>query len=105
MFANAEMQVPSAMILGGKTHCSFKAQTRLARRTEVRRTAHQPGMPRADGVENFPRGVARRHSLFVFWERGNVRVPALRQLTVMKSVKFIREFGILGAEILHPREP
>ena len=57
-------------------------QPRLARRGQVRRAAHQPRHVLAEGVEHLAGGVPRGHALRVGRERGQVLVPALRQLAV-----------------------
>ena len=55
VFANAEVQIATAVFLGLEIPGSLKCKPRFGRGRQVGRTADQPGIMRCDGVEDLGR--------------------------------------------------
>src|SRR6266704_2776302 len=75
------------------------------RRSEIRRTAEEPGDVLREHVEHLARGVPAGHALRIGREDGKVAVPVGRQLAPLHQLDFVRECSILspiGLEQVRP---
>ena len=95
MLANAEVEVASAVIIGLEVAGAIEGEPCLGGRSQVGRTAEQPGNILCDRVECLRRRVAGGEAFGVGRECGQVLVPACGQLASLHEFDLLRQFRII----------
>jgi len=104
VFADAEVDVASLVLLGKEIACAFENEIGLVGLREVGGAADEPGNILRQGVEDFAGTFARGHALGIGGKDGEILVPAIRQFAALDFVELRSEiwelFGVIGEELI-----
>src|SRR5437868_6476297 len=105
MFADAEMQVASAVVFRAEVTGAVEGESRLRRGREIGRSADQPRHILCDCIQNLGGRVAARYSLGIGGKNGNVFIPSIGKLTALHLVEIIGELRIFLPVLLELLTP
>src|SRR5271166_5944893 len=97
MFADAEVEIPAAVVVTFEITGLLKGQPRLGRGRKVGGPAEKPRQTRGDRVQHVSRRVAAGDALRIGGKYRDVRVPSLGEIAPLHPLALIGEVGISAA--------